>query len=225
MRRLRGGIETLNEGQSLIDAQQQAGFDSASGFRKAVGKLLGLPPSELTASSKLCCSWIDTPLGAMLAVADQHSLRLLEFFDRKGLPKALQTLHRDHAGLTITTAAEHPILAQISAELDAYFTATAFTFQTPIHQQGSAFTQSVWDALQNIAAGSTQSYGALARLLGRPGSSRAVARANGANNLAIVIPCHRVIGADGSLTGYGGGLWRKRWLLDHERNQGVSVVA
>ncbi len=95
-------------------------------------------------------------------------------------------------------------------------------FQTPLALNASAFTRTVWQALREVLCGSTQSYAGLARSIGSPSSVRAVARANGANQIAIVIPCHRVIGSDGSLTGYGGGLWRKRWLLEHERRMGAA---
>ncbi|MEM6576594.1 MAG: methylated-DNA--[protein]-cysteine S-methyltransferase, partial [Pseudomonadota bacterium] len=199
---------------------QQAGFDSASGFRQAIARLTGQPPSGLSKIRKLCCGWVETPLGPMIAVADEKALHLLEFHDRKGLPGELKRLQAHRGPLGI---APNPLIDQISAELKDYFSGEITPFQTPCGTSGSppasAFTRSVWDALQAIPAGETRSYGALARQLGRPGSSRAVARANGANTLSIVVPCHRVIGADGSLTGYGGGLWRKQWLLEHERVQ------
>ncbi len=217
MRRLRSGMEQVAAGQPMVNAQLDAGFESASGFRDAVARLIGQPPSSLTDHSGLLCGWIDGPLGPMIAVVDQSGVHLLEFFDRKGLPGELKRLLKTHGCLAITTDRDHPILGQLSQELQQYFAGRPGRFQTPLVQTGSPFTRTVWDALQQIPAGSTQSYGELARQLGRPGSSRAVARANGANTLSIVVPCHRVIGADGSLTGYGGGLWRKQWLLDHER--------
>ena len=106
---------------------------------------------------------------------------------------------------------------QIEAELCAYFDGESARFNVPIAYHGSGFAQRVWDALRQIPAGETRSYADLARAIGQPSAVRAVARANGANRLALVVPCHRVIGADGSLTGYGGGLWRKQWLIDLER--------
>ncbi|MEM1090586.1 MAG: trifunctional transcriptional activator/DNA repair protein Ada/methylated-DNA--[protein]-cysteine S-methyltransferase [Pseudomonadota bacterium] len=218
LRRLRSGMEQIAQGSAIIDAQQQAGFDSASGFRQAIARLTGQPPSSLSKVHKLCCGWVETPLGPMIAVADEKALHLLEFHDRKGLPGELKRLQAHRGPLGI---APNPLIDQISAELKDYFSGAITPFQTPCGTSGSppasAFTRSVWDALRAIPAGETRSYGALARQLGRPGSSRAVARANGANTLSIVVPCHRVIGADGSLTGYGGGLWRKQWLLEHER--------
>jgi AraC family transcriptional regulator of adaptative response/methylated-DNA-[protein]-cysteine methyltransferase len=100
--------------------------------------------------------------------------------------------------------------------LAAYFAGTSATFTTPLARHGSAFTRDVWEGLMAIPPATTRAYSELAAELGAATASRAVARANGANQLAIIIPCHRVIGLDGSLTGYGGGLWRKAWLLRHE---------
>jgi AraC family transcriptional regulator of adaptative response/methylated-DNA-[protein]-cysteine methyltransferase len=114
-------------------------------------------------------------------------------------------------------------IAQIEAELAAYFAVGSMRFETPLARAGSAFQNVVWDALCAIPPGQTRSYGELARAIGRPEAVRATARANGANQFAIAVPCHRVITADGALGGYGGGLPRKRWLLDHERR--VAAMA
>jgi AraC family transcriptional regulator of adaptative response/methylated-DNA-[protein]-cysteine methyltransferase len=112
---------------------------------------------------------------------------------------------------------EHRHLDQIEHELEAYFGGRSLRFDTPLRLDGSQFQIAVWQALLAIPAGSTRSYADIAAAIERPAAVRAVGRANGDNNLSIVVPCHRVIGADGALTGYGGGLWRKAWLLEHER--------
>ena len=153
----------------------------------------------------------------MLAVADDHALHLLEFFDRTALPTELKRLRQ--ATRSAIGFGRTPIIERIEAELRAYFAGESTHFDTPLATHGSPFTRIVWDALMAIPAGSTRSYAEIAMAAGRPTATRAVARANGANQIAIVIPCHRVIGSDGSLTGYGGGLWRKDWLLRHERKQ------
>ena len=150
----------------------------------------------------------------MVAVADRKALHLLEFIDRRALPRELKDLHRrmpNGIGL-----GRHAATDQVNAELNAYFAGDSAEFATPLALHGSAFTRDVWAALRRIPAGETRSYGQIARELDKPKAVRAVARANGANQLAIVIPCHRVIGADGSLTGYGGGLWRKQRLIELE---------
>jgi len=115
----------------------------------------------------------------------------------------------------------HPPIDQIEAELKAYFAGEDRGFETRIAGHGSPFQRQVWDALRAIPVGISQTYGSVAAGLGLPSSTRAVAGANGANQIAVVIPCHRLVGADGSLTGYGGGLWRKRWLLEHERRMAL----
>lgn len=210
--RLRDGFETLSVGGRVIDAQLDAGFSSPSEFRDAFARLLGAAPGDFRGDALLLADWIETPVGPMIAVADRHALHLLEFLDRKALPAELRRL-RDKAKARIGIGRPAPI-SQVAAELGAFFAAERSAFSVPIATGGSAFARSVWQELHRIPAGETRSYAALARAVGRPDATRAVARANGANRLAIVFPCHRVIGADGSLTGYGGGLRRKQWLIE-----------
>lgn len=214
--RLRLGFETLADGGQVTHAQLEAGFSSASAFRAAFAKLLGQAPGHLKADAMLRADWIDTPLGAMIAVCDARALHLLEFIDRKALPSELAKLRALVKGdLGVGRFAPTD---QITAELGQFFAGECAKFQTPLVLHGSAFTQAVWRALQHIPAGQTQSYTDVARAVGRPDAVRAVARANGENQIALVIPCHRVLGADGALTGYGGGLWRKQRLIEIERH-------
>jgi AraC family transcriptional regulator of adaptative response/methylated-DNA-[protein]-cysteine methyltransferase len=114
------------------------------------------------------------------------------------------------------------VIDQIGAELAAYFAGTSCRFEIRLAAHGTGFEREVWQSLRQIPIGVTKSYSGLAGEIGRPSAVRAVARANGANQIAIVVACHRVIGADGSLTGYGGGLWRKKWLLEHERRMAAT---
>lgn len=214
-RRLRDGFETIVDGGKIIEAQIDAGFSSASAFRAAFAKLLGKAPGRLDSDPILFADWIPTPLGDMIAVTSQSELHLLEFADRKALRTELAKLDKvakGRIGIGKTTPSR-----QIASELTAFFEGTLTGFETPLAYHGSAFTKSVWDALRDIPAGETRSYSQIAETIDRPTAVRAVARANGANQIALVIPCHRVIGADGSLTGYGGGLWRKQKLLETER--------
>ena len=214
-RRLREGFTTLSGGEPVIAAQIDAGFESPSAFRAAFAKLVGVAPGAFRKDAQLLADWIDTPLGAMVAVACQHKLHLLEFADRKALPREVAKLQkRQPGGLGFGRPA---VIDQAAAELNRYFAGEAAQFDTPLAYHGTAFEAEVWRALRQIPAGETRSYGQLAADLGRPGSSRAVARANGANQIAVMIPCHRVLGADGTLTGYGGGLWRKQRLIEIER--------
>lgn len=215
MMRLRQGFAGLASGERVIDAQIDAGFESGSGFRSAFARLLGVAPGTLKAGALLRADWIDTPLGPMIAVADPRYLHLLEFIDRKALPGELRKLQ--HASRGDIGIGRHPPTEQITSELEGFFEGRAAIFSTPLKLWGSSFTRSVWDQLRAIPPGETRSYADIARAIGKPAAVRAVARANGANQIAIAIPCHRVIGSDGSLTGYGGGLWRKQQLIELER--------
>lgn len=214
-RRLRDAFKTLSEGGSVIDAQLNAGYGSPSGFRSAFSRLLGQAPGAFTGKELLKADRINTPLGVMVAVSDARNLHLLEFMDRKGLPAELEKLRRIARGRL--GFGRYAPADQLETELEAFFAGRCADFRTPLALHGSAFVRSVWDALRRIPPGETRSYRDIASAIGRPSATRAVARANGANRIAIVIPCHRVIGSDGSLTGYGGGLWRKQALIELER--------
>lgn len=122
------------------------------------------------------------------------------------------------AGATVSTSAvvSMPVLRQCIQQLDDYFAGKVFSFQIPVQQDGTAFQQKVWRALQDIPPGKTISYLQLSKNLGDTKAIRAVGTANGKNNIAIIVPCHRVIGSNGKLVGYSGELWRKQWLLEHE---------
>jgi AraC family transcriptional regulator of adaptative response/methylated-DNA-[protein]-cysteine methyltransferase len=214
--RVREGFTALVDGGKVIDAQLHAGFSSPSAFRSAFAKLLGTSPNSFKREATLKADWFNTPLGTMIAVCDQSTLHLLEFADRKALPTELIKLRkkvRGDIGIGRFNSTD-----QIEAELASFYKGESDTFSVPLAYHGSTFTKSVWRALRDIPAGETRSYGDIARTIGRPTATRAVARANGANQIAIIIPCHRVIGADGSLTGYGGGLWRKQKLIELEDN-------
>lgn len=213
-RRLRDGFLTLAQGGRVIDAQLDAGFSSPSAFREAFARLIGTAPGSLATDAMLRADWIATPLGDMIAISSATRLHLLEFTDRRALRTEVQRLARDARGtLGIGT---FPPTEQVREELARFFAGTSARFDTPLALHGSEFTRQVWEALRRIPAGETRSYSQLAAEIGRPEAHRAVARANGANQIALLIPCHRVIGADGALTGYGGGLWRKQRLLEVE---------
>ena len=158
---------------------------------------------------------LDTPLGEMVAGATDDGICLLEFIDRK----MLSTEYKDIARLFKTTIeeGENSHLTNVKNQLKEYFEGSRKVFSLPLLTPGSEFQQRVWKELINILYGTTRSYQKQAEALGRPESVRAVANANGMNRISIIIPCHRVIGSDGHLTGYGGGLKRKKWLLEHEK--------
>lgn len=171
-----------------------------------------LPPAT---KNGLAACRISSPLGEMLAIADDR-LHLLEFVDTNRLPRELQVLGPVGHGRA-------PLIDRLEAELARHFETGRMSFTIPLAMGGSAFQRRVWQALLDIPAGQTLSYGELSRRLGDPKAVRAVAAANGANVIAILIPCHRVVGANGSMTGYGGGLWRKRRLLQLEGQETPSL--
>jgi AraC family transcriptional regulator, regulatory protein of adaptative response / methylated-DNA-[protein]-cysteine methyltransferase len=158
---------------------------------------------------------LSTPLGAMVAVAGDAGLVLCEFADRPMLPTQMERIAKICGALPIE--GEHPILDRTQAELDEYFAGTREQFSIPLMIDGTPFQMRVWRALLSIPFGKTTSYDSIAMRLDRRGAARAVGRANGDNRIAIIVPCHRVINSDGTMSGYGGGKHRKRWLLDHER--------
>jgi AraC family transcriptional regulator, regulatory protein of adaptative response / methylated-DNA-[protein]-cysteine methyltransferase len=157
---------------------------------------------------------VETPLGTMVAAASDAHLLLLEFAHRRMLATQLKRVER--AMRCVFESGESPVMAGLRAQLDEYFRGERRQFDVPIHAPGTPFQMRVWSELRRIPAGTTTSYASMAAVVGRPNAVRAVARANGDNRISILIPCHRVIGSDGSLTGYGGGLWRKRRLLEIE---------
>ena len=217
--RLGQAVGRLAGGTPVIEAQLDAGYESGSGFREAIGRLLGQAPARVQGLFALQACWIETPIGAMLAVADPDGLHLLEFVERKGLPRELERLQARRGAIHF---GDGPVLAQTAAEIDRYFRGEGADFTVPLAVAGSTFERSVWTALRDIPVGTTQSYGGLAARIGRPEAVRAVARANGANTVAIIVPCHRIIGSDGAMVGYGGKIWRKQWLLEHERRMATA---
>jgi AraC family transcriptional regulator of adaptative response/methylated-DNA-[protein]-cysteine methyltransferase len=214
-RRMGLALLDIRKGKTVIDSQLNQGFESGSGFREAFARLVGTAPSRARDVGVLHAQWLETPLGPMLALADDRGLHLLDFVDRRGLERALALLQRRLRARVLPGS--HRYLEQIQRELAEYFAGTRQTFDTPVVLTGSPFQTRVWEALQTIPAGVTCSYAELARKIDQPKAVRAVGRANGDNRLSIIVPCHRVIGADGALTGYGGGLARKQKLLDLER--------
>jgi AraC family transcriptional regulator of adaptative response/methylated-DNA-[protein]-cysteine methyltransferase len=213
-RRLARAFEQIKAGASIDDAVFESGYESHSGFRDAFRRAFGEPPGTLTADC-IRLAWIDTPLGPMIAGATEAGLVLLEFTDRRMLEAQLATLRRRFKAALVP--AEHPHLAALRRELAEYFAGTRQTFTVPVSAPGTPFEERVWRALQTIPPGETRSYEDIARVVGSPAAVRAVGRANGLNRIAIVIPCHRVVNKSGELGGYGGGLWRKRRLLQLER--------
>ena len=157
--------------------------------------------------------FLETPIGRLLLVADEHGLRHIDF-PRPDQGERIERdwrRHRRYLGAAIE-------------QLEAYFGGRLHAFDVALVAHGTTFRKTVWNELARIPYGETISYGELARRVGDPAASRAVGAANGANPLPIIVPCHRVIGSSGKLTGFGGGLPIKQWLLDHERRHAPRPV-
>jgi AraC family transcriptional regulator of adaptative response/methylated-DNA-[protein]-cysteine methyltransferase len=208
----------IAHGDRTLDAGFAAGWESASAFGEAFKKFTGAAPEEARGRTLVRVSRLGTPLGPMLAGATDKGICLLEFVDRRMLPTQLDRVRKLY-GLSPLPGSS-PFFDRLSGELHEYFRGKLKVFAVPLDLAGTGFQQRVWAGLRAIPYGTTRSYAEQARRLGMPSAVRAVARANGDNRIAIVVPCHRVVGSDGKLVGYGGGLWRKMSLLEHERRHG-----
>ncbi len=205
----------VKHGDKIIHTAYESGYESLSGFAESFRKQVGASPKNSTSGEVINITRMLTPLGPMLAGAVEEGICLLDFVDRRMLETQLKRLQvQFHATLLPGVSA---YFDQLHKELDEYFRGERSEFTVPVVLRGTDFQLEVWRALQTIPYGETRSYGQQAKVLGRPKAVRAVARANGDNKISILIPCHRVIGADGRLVGYGGGLWRKQFLLDLEK--------
>jgi AraC family transcriptional regulator of adaptative response/methylated-DNA-[protein]-cysteine methyltransferase len=213
-RRLGEAFSALRGGGTIDDAVFDSGWKSHSGFREAFAKAATVTPGQARSREHIRLAWIETPLGPMAAGATQSSICLLEFTDRRMLESQLEIVKRRY-GLPLLPG-ESPLFGRLRRQLAEYFAGKRRAFDLPIDYPGTHFQRRVWQALLRIPYGETRTYASLASRLGQPGASRAVGHANGLNRIAILIPCHRVINADGGLGGYGGGLWRKLRLLETE---------
>jgi AraC family transcriptional regulator of adaptative response/methylated-DNA-[protein]-cysteine methyltransferase len=220
-RRLGDALSRIREGESLDEAGFGAGYESHSGFRDAFGRVFGAPPGQGRAADCIRTALMATPLGPLLAAATDRGVCFLEFTDRRMFEAQVATLKRRIDRPVVPGRNSH--LDRLKRELKEYFAGTRRTFTVPVVAPGSEFQESVWRELTRIPAGETRSYEDIARALGKPGAVRAVGRANGLNRVAILIPCHRVVNKNGELGGYGGGLWRKKALLELEKATGVIL--
>jgi AraC family transcriptional regulator of adaptative response/methylated-DNA-[protein]-cysteine methyltransferase len=214
--RLGGAFQQLKRGVDLDAVALGNGFESHSGFREAFQRLIGMPPGKSRNTDCVTVSWIESPVGPLVAAATDAGICLLEFSDRRKLETQFQAL-RSRFGAIVPGV--HPLLEQLRAELGEYFQGQRRVFTVPLVFPGTEFQVKVWRALLDIGYGETKSYEQMAWAVGSPRAVRAVGTANGQNRIAIVLPCHRVVNKSGKLGGYGGGLWRKQLLLDLERGE------
>jgi AraC family transcriptional regulator of adaptative response/methylated-DNA-[protein]-cysteine methyltransferase len=214
-RRLAEAFTQIRNGRPIDDVIFANGYESHSGFRDAFARTFGSSPGKSSATEFIAAQFIETPLGPMLLTAVKEGICLVEFSDRRMLEHNYQVI-RKKFGLPVLPVSTEA-LEKLKAELAEYFKGNLNVFSVPLAVRGTPFQERVWAELLQIPFGQTVSYQEIASRTADIKAVRAVARANGMNRIGILIPCHRVVGKDGELTGYGGGLWRKRLLLELER--------
>ncbi len=213
-RRVGSAHAALRSGGKLDDAVADSGFESHSGFREAFARVFGAAPGQARARGSIVFSWLPSPVGPLVVAATGEGLCLLEFGDPARLGPQIERLRARFQMPAVPGRNAH--LDLVERELRSYFAGRLRGFTVPVLIRGTPFQERVWRALLDIPYGVTCSYGDVARAVGSPAAVRAVGTANGANRVAIVIPCHRVVNTGGKLGGYGGGLHRKRFLLELE---------
>jgi AraC family transcriptional regulator of adaptative response/methylated-DNA-[protein]-cysteine methyltransferase len=214
--RINSAFKKIQNGDRVTTAAFDSGYDSLSGFGDSFKNIFGVSPAKSKNKNVIDITRIETPLGTMFAAATHDGVCLLEFSDRRMLETELKYLSKKYSTTIAQGNNKHfDILHQ---QLKEYFDGKRKKFTVPLVTPGTEFQNKVWKELQTIPYATTRSYKEQATALNKPESVRAVANANGMNRIAIIIPCHRVIGSDGNLTGYGGGLWRKKWLIDFEKS-------
>lgn len=213
--RLNKAYDQIETGKSVIYTAFDSGFESLSGFNQRFAETFGAAPTKGNHKTVLHMSRLTTPLGPMFAVATEKGICFLEFADQHNMQESFIGLQKRLSGVLLP--GDHPYLKQLAYELDQYFAGKLKEFKVPLHFVGTEFQLQAWKELLEIPFAKTKSYAQQAGAMSRDSAVRAVARANGQNRLAIIIPCHRVVGSDGKLKGYAGGLHRKKWLLEHEK--------
>ncbi len=212
--RISGAFGRIKYGEKVVDAAFESGYESLSGFTDTFKRMTRFSPVKSKNRKLIDITRILTPLGPMLAGATEEGVCLLEFIDRRAIETQLARLTRLLQAEFLVGTNKH--FDELNKQLEEYFEGKRKEFTVPLDIPGTEFQKKVWEVLRSIPYGTTRSYQEQAEIVGNPKAIRAVARANGDNRLGIIIPCHRVIGKNGQLVGYGGGLWRKKYLLNLE---------
>ncbi len=220
MYRINVAFQELKNGKNATKTAFDSGYESLSGFGYTFKKVIGNSPTNSTTKNIVLISRLTTPLGPMFVCATENGVCLLEFIDRKMLETEFKELQK-HLNANII-GGENKHIKQAKKEIAEYFNGTRKSFDVKLETPGTDFQNLVWDHLRKIAFGKTSTYQQQAEAINNPKAVRAVASANGFNRISIIIPCHRVIGKNGKLTGYGGGLERKKWLLEHEQKNACT---
>ena len=215
MFRLNTAFKKIQQGDNIMETAYDSGFESLSGFNESFKTIFGISPKNSKTQKIIDLKRIETPIGTMYAAATAEGICMLEFTDRKMLETEFKDLAKSLNAIIIQ--GENPHFIPLEKELAEYFLGKRTEFTVPLSPVGTDFQKSVWKILMKIPYGETWNYKKQSEVLGDAKKVRAVANANGMNKISILIPCHRVIGSNGTLTGYGGGIWRKQKLLELEK--------
>ena len=215
MFRLNTAFKKIQQGENIMETAYDSGFESLSGFNESFKTIFGVSPKNSKTQKIIDLKRIETPIGTMYAAATAEGICMLEFTDRKMLETEFKDLAKSLNAIIIQ--GENPHFIPLEKELAEYFLGKRTEFTVPLSPVGTDFQKSVWKILMKIPYGETWNYKKQSEVLGDAKKVRAVANANGMNKISILIPCHRVIGSNGTLTGYGGGIWRKQKLLELEK--------
>lgn len=216
MFRINSAFKKIKDGETVTTTAFDSGFESLSGFNDSFKSIFGVSPTKSKSQKIITIKRIETKLGTMFCCATDDGICLLEFTDRKMLETELKNLAKTMNATILQGNNKH--FKILENQLSEYFEGKRKIFSVPLVTPGSDFQNIVWSQLQTIEFGKTKSYKEQAISINKTESVRAVANANGMNRISILIPCHRVIGSDGKLTGYGGGIWRKKWLIEFEND-------
>ena len=215
MFRLNTAFKKIQQGENIMETAYDSGFESLSGFNESFKTIFGVSPKNSKTQKIIDLKRIETPIGTMYAAATAEGICMLEFTDRKMLETEFKDLAKSLNAIIIQ--GENPHFIPLEKELAEYFLGKRTEFTVPLSPVGTDFQKSVWKVLMKIPYGETWNYKKQSEVLGDAKKVRAVANANGMNKISILIPCHRVIGSNGTLTGYGGGIWRKQKLVEQEK--------
>lgn len=215
MYRINNAFQELKHGKNATHTAFDTSYESLSGFGYTFKKLVGKSPKQSKDKNIILINRLTTPLGPMFVCATENGICLLEFVDRRMLETEFKDLQKLLKANIISGENVH--IRQVKKEIKEYFIGTRKTFDVKLETPGTDFQISAWNSLQKIDYGTTTTYQNQAKKMNHPKAIRAIASANGYNRISIIIPCHRVIGKDGKMTGYGGGIERKEWLINHEK--------
>lgn len=221
MNRINNAFKEMKNGKSITEVAFESGYESLSGFGYTFKKLVGSSPQK--SNNIILLNRLTTPIGPMFIGATDEGVCLLEFTDRKMLETELKDLQRLIKAEILLGENSH--IVQAKKEIEAYFNGKLKQFTVAIHSPGTDFQVRAWNLLKEIPYGKTTTYMEQAKKTGNTNSVRAIGTANGSNRIAIIIPCHRVIGKNGKLVGYGGGIERKKWLLNFEHENCDSKMS